>query len=176
MKMIIRKMKIEDAEAIRRFHRRSWRDTYPNEKAGVSREWVERVTDEWLTQEKMERSLEIFQSVIDDEKNQYYRLVEVDGEVMGFVHGTRRDDSGEQHLDAIYIDKDLQGTGMAQKLVGGLFGFLDLTRDIWLEVVSYNERAKAFYRKNGFEEVKGSDFLFKEVMPSIKMVRKGEEK
>jgi len=162
-----------DVEAVRWFHRKSWRDTYPNEKAGVSREWVEKTTDEWLLPEKMERSREIFQSILDNPENEYYRLVEINGEVMGFVHGARRGDDDLQHLHAIYIDVSLQGTGVAQKLLDGLFEFLDLREDIWLSVVDYNERAKAFYRKNGFEVVEGSGFLFKNMLPSVKMVRKG---
>jgi ribosomal protein S18 acetylase RimI-like enzyme len=163
-----------DAEAIRQFHRKSWRDTYPNEAAGVSREWIEETTDEWLLPERMEKSRELYQSVLDDADNQYYRLVEVDGEVLGFVHGVRRSsDNGKQYLNAIYIDKSLQGTGVAQKLIDGLFGFLDLNEDIWLEVANYNERAKGFYQKNGFAVVEGSEFLFKDVIPSIKMARRG---
>jgi len=170
--IVIRELRMEDAEAIRRFHRKSWLDTYPNEEAGVSREWVEQTTDEWLTPEKMEESRRIFQSILDNPENEYYRLVEVDGEVLGFVHGMRRDDEGKQRV-GIYIDKSLQGTGIAQRLFDGLFDFLDLNKDVVLDVVSYNERAKGFYRKNGFEVVEGSEFLFKDVMPSVKMVRRG---
>ena len=171
--IVIRELKMEDAEAIRRFHRKSWRDTYPNEEAGVSREWVEKTTDEWLTPEQMERSRRIYQAVLDNPGNEYYRLVEVDGEVLGFVHGARKGDDDLQYLNAIYVDGSLQGTGVAQKLLDGLFEFLDLGENIWLSVVDYNERATGFYRKNGFTVVEGSEFLFKDVMSSVKMVRKG---
>lgn len=171
----VRGLKIEDTEAIRKFHRKSWRDTYPNEEAGVSRKWVDQTTDEWLTPENLKRSREIYQSVLDNPENEYYRLVEVDGEIQGFMHGARRGEDRLQHLSAIYIDKSLQGTGIAQQLIDELFGFLDLNKDIWLEVANYNERAKAFYRRNGFEVVEGSEFLFKDMLPCVKMVRKGEK-
>lgn len=44
-----------------------------------------------------------------------------------------------------------------------------------LEVASYNERAKAFYRKNGFCEMPETEFLLAEKIPSVKMFREGNK-
>lgn len=44
--------------------------------------------------------------------------------------------------------------------------------DVHLGVVSYNERAKPFYRKWDFDEVPNSDTLFDGKIPEVKMIRK----
>lgn len=49
--------------------------------------------------------------------------------------------------------------------------WFDDSKPIELWVVAYNERAKAFYRKWGFEEVAGSEQLFDGKIPEVKMIR-----
>ncbi len=44
--------------------------------------------------------------------------------------------------------------------------------EVELEVAEYNERAKAFYRRNGFVEVEGYRVMHADLIPTIKMVRK----
>lgn len=46
-------------------------------------------------------------------------------------------------------------------------------KPIDLEVVTYNGRAKAFYRKYNFDEIPGTEVLFAEKIPVITMIRKG---
>jgi len=173
-KITVRKMTTDDTKPIRQLHRRVWLDTYPNQDAGVSYDWVNEKTEAWMTPEALDNSKKRFQSILDDEDNQYYRVVEVDGKIRGFVHGSRLDsETGEQTIDAIYIDKSLQGTGVAQQLMDDLLKFLDTSKDTWLEVASYNGRAKAFYQKYGFKVVEGSGFRHKDDIPCVKMIRKG---
>ena len=175
MSVLIRKMRVDDTENIRRFHKRSWLDTYPNEEAGITYEFIDKWTDQWLTPENLAGSVVWNNRIIDDGDNQWYRVVVRGGEVMGLAHAALKDEEGNQHLNAIYIDKSLQGKGVAAQLMWMLFnGFFDKTKDVWLEVVVYNKRAIRFYEKWGFEVVPGSDFMFKDILPTIKMVRKGE--
>ena len=51
----------------------------------------------------------------------------------------------------------------------------DPTKPIELGVVTYNARARAFYKKWGFEEIPGSETLFDNKIPEIKMIRKGDQ-
>jgi ribosomal protein S18 acetylase RimI-like enzyme len=64
-------------------------------------------------------------------------------------------------LRRFYVDKPWQGAGIARALMEAAF---DLARqrgaeDIWLGVFERNERAKAFYRKCGFERVGAQVFV-----------------
>ena len=68
-----------------------------------------------------------------------------------------------------YINDDL---GVTREWIEQGNGF-QLSEDIVLGVVTYNERAKAFYKKWGFEEVPDSESLFEGLMPEIVMIRKG---
>ena len=55
-----------------------------------------------------------------------------------------------------------------------LEGF-DPKKPVELGVVAYNERAKAIYRKWGFEEVQGSEKLFDNLIPEVTMIRNAKE-
>jgi ribosomal protein S18 acetylase RimI-like enzyme len=168
----IRPTTIDDIPKMRIMHARSWRDTYPNEEHGVSKEWVEERTARWLTPEALEDSRVRFGPVYNDPRH-FHRIALKDGQVVGIVHGSKNDKG--QHLEAIYIDKELYGTGLAKRLMEQVLEWFDRSLPIALEAVTYNERAKAFYRKYGFEEKTGSEHLFAEKMPVIVMERKGEK-
>lgn len=45
-------------------------------------------------------------------------------------------------------------------------------KDVHLGVVSYNQRAIAFYKKWGFEVVPDSEKLYDDLLPEIEMVRR----
>ena len=76
----------------------------------------------------------------------------------------------------MYVEKNWHGKGVSTALMQKAIDWFDTTKPIELGVVQYNERAKAFYRKWGFEEVPNSETLFADKIPSILMVRKGELK
>jgi ribosomal protein S18 acetylase RimI-like enzyme len=82
----------------------------------------------------------------------------------------------KQHLHALYVAKEYYGTGLAQRLMEMALQWIDPHRPIDLQVVTYNERAKAFYRKYGFEELPGTEEKFADIIPVITMERKGDAK
>ena len=61
---------------------------------------------------------------------------------------------------SLYVDKNWHGTGMASELMQRVVDWFDDTKPIELGVVAYNERAKAFYKKWGFEEIPNTETLF----------------
>lgn len=81
------------------------------------------------------------------------------------------DEEGVQHLGSLYVDKKWHGKGVAHQLMQQAINFLDPSKPIVLGATTYNERAKAFYRKWGFVETPGSERLFDGVMPEVEMVR-----
>jgi ribosomal protein S18 acetylase RimI-like enzyme len=169
----IRTATLDDVPIIRKMHADSWVDTYPNKDAGISKDWIMSLTSGWLTPEKLDGSKEHFKSVFSN-SDQYYRVAAKGQNIIGIVHASKIE--GAQHIEAIYIDKDHQGVGIAQQMMDNAMGWLDLEKPVTLEVASYNERAKAFYRKYGFEVDKKSEHVFADLIPTVDMTRKGDKK
>ncbi|NUS52515.1 MAG: GNAT family N-acetyltransferase [Nocardioidaceae bacterium] len=72
------------------------------------------------------------------------------GELVGFTHGTGREERAE--LDAIHLAPDRLGSGVGQALHDALLdefvGWGCVRAELW--VLRGNERAQAFYRRNGW--------------------------
>lgn len=168
----IREATLDDIEVIRHMHAQSWLDTYPNEDKGVSKEWVKHETDKWLTPEGFERSRQHFSEVFNS-SNHFYRIA-MDGDtVIGFIHGVREDD--RTYLGALYVARNYHGKGIAQRLMDEVnMWFGDDNVD--LDVVTYNKRAQAFYRKYGFEITDKKNKPYEGRIPNITMVRKGDKR
>lgn len=165
-------LSIEDTESMIKMQARSWLDTYPNEAAGVSREWVKSHTKRWLTPENIadfEKRVE--QDMTDPNKSRCVAKTK-DGRIIGTI-APHRDDK-VQRVGSLYVDKKYHGTGLAQRLMSEILLWSDKNRPLKLEVATYNERAKAFYRKYGFKEVEGTERLVDDMIPVITMIRKGD--
>lgn len=158
---------IEPATAMRL---RSWLDTYVNDEAGITREWIEARNKQQLSPEKVAARLGRFKT----------------GKVVGWVAKDERgkvigaatpyvDEAEVQHVGSIYVDKAWHGAGIGGGLMEKIIAWSDPTKPIVLSVASYNERAQAFYRKWGFEKVPDSEMLHDDVIPVIAMTRKGDK-
>lgn len=162
-----------DAPAIIAMHDQSWVDTYPNEAVGVSRKWIQKLINHTSMEEKIEQRRDVIRRCKDN-PNAMYRVAEnKQGEIVGIIAPFRNDTA--QRVGAIYVDKAYQGTGLAQKLMDQLIAWADPYRPLELEVASYNERAKAFYRKYGFEEEVSSEHIVHDKIPVVTMIRKGDK-
>jgi len=163
---------VEDIKPMIEMHAQSWLDTYPNDAAGVSRDWVKSQTERWLTPDNLAN---YEKRVVNDMTNpDRLRLVAKtkDGRIVGDASPYR--DEKVQRVGGLYVDKKYHGTGLAQKLMNEVIRWSDQSRPLELEVATYNERAKAFYRKYGFEEIDGSKHLVDDRIPVITMIRKGD--
>ena len=168
----IREATLADIEPIRRMQALSWRDTYENDELGVTKEWLEVETDSWMTEDKLAKSHEMLSSVFEN-PDHFYRVALQAQEVVGLLHLATKED-GTKHLWGLYTAKRTHGTGLAQELMHLATEWIgDNMAD--LDVASYNERAKAFYRKYGFVEQPGIVDLYRDKIPSIRMIRKGEK-
>jgi ribosomal protein S18 acetylase RimI-like enzyme len=170
---IIRVMSLDDTVAARKMHADSWNITYPNEQDGITSEWVHERTAQWLTPEGIEKSRQYFSDILHDH-NHYHRIAVIGDKVVGAIHVSKVD--GKQCLQMIYVEKSQYGTGLSQRLINGAFIWLDKTKSTTLEVVYNNQRAIAFYGRNGFEIDEGSEHLYADKLTVINMTRKGDKK
>ncbi|HRC27884.1 MAG TPA: GNAT family N-acetyltransferase [Candidatus Saccharimonas sp.] len=167
-------MRLEDVEAATDMRLQSWLDTYVNDDMGVSREWIKSRNAEQRSPETQASRRERFSKGVADGTFAAWIARDRDMVIIGsatpFV-----DDEGVQHVGSLYVDKRWHSSGVGAALMQKVIDWFDPTKPIELGVVSYNKRAKAFYRKWGFEEVRGSEALFADKIPEIKMIRKPKE-
>ena len=163
----------EDVEAIVAMHARSWLDTYPNKALGVTREWVQERTSRWFEAEALEKRRDIIRRCENNSDALYCVAQNERGEIVGMVAPFRNEQI--QRVGAIYVEKEYHGSGLAQALMDRVIAWADPHRPLELTVTTYNERAKAFYRKYGFEEIEGSEHIVHDKLPVITMIRKGEK-
>lgn len=165
--------KPEDIKSVIKMQAESWLDTYPDDRAGVSRSWVEERVRSWLTLDNIKKRQERL-GVINGDRHSLYKIaVAHDGSILGVLFVRRQD--GKQHLGMLYVDKKYHGKGIAQDLMKAFLEWEDTQLSTDLEVATYNKRAIAFYKKYDFHEVVGSEHFFAEIIPVITMVRKGEK-
>ena len=165
----IRKATLDDIEAIRRMQAQSWRDSYRNDDIGVTEQWLKDETANWLLPDAMKKSRQHLGECFAD-ATQFYRVA-LDGDVIvGLIH-LDTNDNGTKHLWGLYTVKETHGSGLAQQLWALAREWIG-NQECDLEVVSYNERAKAFYRKCGFVDGEEIPELFKDKMPTMHMTRK----
>lgn len=143
----IREGTLDDVEAIRRMQAQSWRDTYRSDAHGVTEEWLREETESWMTPENMQLSRGHLQARFTDPAH-FYRVALLGDQVVGLLHIDTNPD-GSKHWAGLYTAKEVHGTGLAQQLWALAFEWIG-DQQCDLEVVSYDERAKAFYRKCGF--------------------------
>lgn len=153
MPVEIRTATIDDVVAIRTMHAQSWRATYPDTTAGVSRRKINRITSKWLTPTALAES-KVYLGRVFDDPDQFYRVALLDGAVVGFIHCITQ--GGVPHLAGLYTAQEVHGSGLADQLMATAQEYL-AAAPADLEVASYNARAIAFYRRHGFAVVPGSD-------------------
>jgi GNAT superfamily N-acetyltransferase len=165
----IEPMRAEDVEPATRMRLQSWLDTYTNDEFGVTREWIEERNQEQLRPERIQRGIER----LTIPSRACYVARSSDGEIIGSTT-PYVDEEGVQHVGSLYVDERFHGKGVGQQLMQKVIEWSDPLKPLELGVVAYNERAKAFYRKWQFEEIPGSETLFDNKIPEIKMIRKGD--
>jgi ribosomal protein S18 acetylase RimI-like enzyme len=162
-----------DVPAILAMHAQSWLDTYPNEAAGITREWVKEKLGHWSSEENIEKRRDVIRKCKDNPDALYRVAVSDRDEIIGMIAPFRNETV--QRVGAIYVAKEYHGSGLAQALMDEIIAWKDPRRPLELTVATYNERAKAFYRKYGFKEINDSEHIVHERIPVITMIRKGDK-
>jgi len=165
----ITELTADTIDAGNRMRLESWLDTYVNDELGVTREWIEERNKGQMSVEKHAQRLQ----KLDNPNSAGWVALDSNGTVIGMTT-PYVDDNGIQHVGSLYIDKKWYGKGVGGALMQKVIDWCDPAKPIELGVATYNERAKAFYRKWGFKEVPNSETLFADKIPEVKMIREGD--
>lgn len=133
---------LEDVHAIGQIQIAGWLDSYASPENGITTSDIKLKIDQW---EK------IGDSRIEEEFGKpgaYTWIAKIDDQIVGFI-GVNKD---KNIIEALFVLPDFQGQGIGSRLLEKALKSLDNSKQISIEVVSYNERAKSLYRKHGFTE------------------------
>lgn len=166
----IEEMTLDTVEQATKMRLESWIETYTNDDAGVTREWIEARNERQLAPEKVAER----KKRLENPNGARWVAKDVNGNVIGAAT-PYTDSDGIQHVGSLYVDKSWHGKGVGGALMQKIIDWSDPAKPIVLGVVTYNDRARAFYRKWGFVEVSDSETLFDEKIPEIMMERKGDK-
>jgi ribosomal protein S18 acetylase RimI-like enzyme len=134
-----------DAEQITTVYYKTWLDTYPNEEIGITREDIEDSYKDSFTEESIQKNKA---RIAHGNKNEK-RLVAKDGDhVVGVARMIRNENNNQ--LQTIYVLPEFQRKGIGMMLWNVAKDFCDPTKDILVQVATYNQKAIEFYKKLGF--------------------------
>lgn len=169
-KKIIFKAEPADAEGIVHTLRESWIAAYTNPAAGISKEKIEAI---------YANLSERIQSWNDglETKERIAWVAKLEGKVVGFV-SPRVDEKGRNRLGALYLRPEAFGKDIGHKLLEDVIKHYR-GAPIYLDVVSYNKRAKRFYEKHGFQYTGEHSSLYMErgdfTLPLEEMVYRAKD-
>ncbi len=166
----------DDAQTICNIRDRAWVKSYPNKMLGITAEQIT-LNAKGLGGEFVPRRIAYLKKQcgkISDNGLDIY-VAKIDGKVVGYVEPCI-DEHGHQRINAIYVDPEAQRKGVGGELMRQALSVLGRDRDIYLDVVSYNQNAIDFYKHFGFEKTDAKVAKDKEApdymvsLPEIEMV------
>lgn len=170
----VQEMTAEDIAGVTEMRMQSWRDTYPNEKHGVTLEWINQQHGESMSPEVQKRRVERFLEGKQKGTLNSWVAKDSSGKIIGAATPFIEED-GTRRVGSLYVAKEWYGMGVGNELMQCIIDWYSDEKPIYLEVASYNDRAKRFYEKWGFEKVQGSEKLHRDRMPVLTMRRMPKE-
>jgi GNAT superfamily N-acetyltransferase len=161
-----------DEEGIGPMHIKAWKESYLNPELGVTEEWIDEVIGHFAVDFTHRRNT-IVEALANPDQVLYRVVKNANGEIVGFLHGTKGEEFNE--LEGIYILNEAKKTGTGGRLMAEFLDWADKEKPCHLGVFSFNEDALGFYKRYGFEKTDKPEGLHKEKMPFIEMVRPAEE-
>ncbi len=137
--------KPEDAREINNLLAKTWIDTYPNEKEGITEKDIKDFLAERFTEESVKARAEAIKNA---EENKKFLLAKQDGVLIGEC--LLLDRGTDYQLKAFYVLPEHQRKGVGQMLWKEAEKFFTENKDIIVWSASYNEKAINFYEKLGF--------------------------
>lgn len=135
----------EDVEGATTVLYKTWLETYPNERLGITKEDIEESYKGHFEEESIKRLQEKIKKLPSNEK----RIVAVlDNRIAGV--GSLVKHEGYNEFKTIYVLPEYQGKGIGKRLWNELKNFLDPTKDTTVEVADYTTDTIEFYKKLGF--------------------------
>ena len=137
----IQKANIDDAIEIKELLRETWNSTYADI---LSPDEIEKVTSEW-------HSLKLLRKQIKNPKV-LFLVVKLGDELIALCN-TSIMKGDHINIQRLYVRPGYQGQGIGSKLIKEVSIRFPKCRKIDLEVEEQNDRAIAFYQKQGFKKV-----------------------
>ncbi len=135
----------EDAKGITTVLYKTWLNTYPNEKLGITIEDIEESYKDVFSEEQIEERAERLKHIPDNQK----RVVAKDSDSVVGVATMVKNDANNQ-LRTMYVLPEYQGKGIGTSLWNEVKNFIDPLKETIVHVADYNENAIKFYEKLGF--------------------------
>jgi len=159
----IREAKIKDSEEIREVAAKTWKSTYED---FIDEKTIRIVIDKWYKLTDLRQQVE----------DPYFYVAVEEGAVVGFIHATVDESSGELSLHRLYLDPDYWRRGIGTDLWERVLKELsEGVEKASLEVLENNVVGKNFYVEKGFEEVEREKVeLFGEPVVQLVMEREIE--
>lgn len=139
----------QDAEVICDIRDRARIAAYPNEALGITADDVALMA-QGPGGEFLARRIAHLKEQFADRERLDTLVARQGDDVVGFVT-PEVDEHGVQSIDALYVKPEMQHKGIGAKLMEQALYELDPKHDIYLDVVSYNQKAIDFYARYGFE-------------------------
>ncbi|PSH02439.1 MAG: hypothetical protein BRC26_00555 [Nanohaloarchaea archaeon QH_8_44_6] len=138
--MKIRDAKPEDAGDIQQAAEQTWKETYIEI---LDRDTIDRIINDWYEEDSLKQDIK---------ESDHFYIIEVEGELAGFIHASVENTVAKLHRLYIYPDYWRQGFGteLYYELEEKLSSVTDKVR---LKVIPENDLAIRFYHEIGFETV-----------------------
>jgi len=156
-----------DEMELARMHIQAWKDAYVVPESGLTEEAIDKQLAHFL-EDTTYRKNTIIESLENPDSSLYRVVKNSDGDIVGFLHGSKHEDFTE--LDAIYLLNEAKGTGVGGKLMKEFLNWADKSKPCRLEVFSFNDSAIGFYVRYGFEKTDTELPLFRG-LPVTEMIR-----
>lgn len=172
-KILISEAMPEDAREITLVRRKTWLETYPNEREGITKEDIEAsLNSRTIEEETYQREVRIR-----NDRNSKIWVAKDNMVVIGFAETQKRE--GRHRIGPFYILPNYQKQGIGSELMKLALEWLGNDKEIHFEVITYNTPASDFYKKFGFVEngvTHNEPIIFPngKEMPQIEMIKKHE--
>lgn len=142
----------QDAEVICDIRDRAWLESYPNDSLGITKDDI-RMNAQGPNGEFVPRRIAYLkqQFAQNDHTGLRTYVAKVDNKIVGYTD-PRIDEQGRKCIGAMYVAPEFQGCGVGGVLMRKALDVLGRDEDIYLEVVSYNNKAVGFYEHFGFQK------------------------
>jgi|SRR3989344_3406936 len=136
----------DDAGDIANIQTEAWVCAYPNSGLGITKEDIVLKTEEFNKQGLGRIINEI------SKENSKTWVAKSGDQVVGFIGVSEDGEIGR--IEALHVLPNFQGQGIGTKLLNTALDYLEGSKKIAIEVVSYNKKAIKFYESFGFENTK----------------------
>lgn len=153
----------------------TWLATYVNEEYGITIEDI--LSKDFISKDRIKRWQK---SLIDDQEKSRVWIALNNEKVVGFCSAQKEKLTNK--LGALYVLPDYQNQGIGKKLIHIALEWLGQDKNIFLDVVTYNYRAREFYKSFGFAEAEttpgydSAQLPSGKTLPEIRMYRVFETK